>query len=453
MPYNPFLIRYFEAHINVEICASVKSVKYLHKYVYKGHDCCNAQVTSGNDTLNHDEVLSFINARYVGPTEAAYRIYAYNMHEQSHTVVRLPVHLPDSQQVYFTTDNAADALLKAELKNTELMGWFKMNENPQTRSPYIYPDTPLHYVWDRSKRVWSKRKNASKIVARMYNVSPSDSERFHLRLLLLHVIGASSFADLRTHNGITFQTFREAALQRGLLLDDNEWQHCLEESSVFKMPAQLRQLFSYICIFQSPHNALQLWNNFKDSMSEDYLRTQEPHIAHQLALRDISETLRLHGQDLTSFELPAIDVKSLPVSIEPAITYMTEGDVLDMVRRANKDQKEIIDKIMNVVRANDTSKSNAYFIDGPGGTGKTFIYQCLIHLCMLQHFDFISVAWTGIAAMLLPRGRTVHSQFKLPLNLHEHSISSLKINSKEALKIKNVRIIIWDEVRWRICML
>lgn len=39
------------------------------------------------------------------------------------------------------------------------MGWYKINENPITRSLYTYPDTPLHYVWDESKRVWiSERK-------------------------------------------------------------------------------------------------------------------------------------------------------------------------------------------------------------------------------------------------------------------------------------------------------
>jgi hypothetical protein len=64
---------------------------------------------------------------------------------------------------------------------------------------------------------------------------------------------------------------------------------------------------------------------------------------------------------------------------------------------------------------------------------------------MLEGFDVISVAWTGIAAMLLPNARTVHSYFELPLNLHKQSISELKANSKEAHRIENVRIIIWDE--------
>lgn len=145
--------------------------------------------------------------------------------------------MPKCQQVYFTNDNAAEALLKADLKNIELMGWFKLNENPKTKSLYTYPDTPLHYTWDKSKRVWNKRKKASKTVARIYNVSPTDSEQFHLRLLLLHIIGTTSFVDLRTYNGITYLTFSEAALERGLLLNDSEWQSCLEEAASFQMAA------------------------------------------------------------------------------------------------------------------------------------------------------------------------------------------------------------------------
>lgn len=59
VPYNPFLLLYFRAHINVEICSSVRSIKYIHKYVYKGHDCCNIEVAVENDTLNHDEISVF----------------------------------------------------------------------------------------------------------------------------------------------------------------------------------------------------------------------------------------------------------------------------------------------------------------------------------------------------------------------------------------------------------
>ena len=39
VPYNPYFLRKYNAHINVEACMSIHSIKYVFKYVYKGHDC------------------------------------------------------------------------------------------------------------------------------------------------------------------------------------------------------------------------------------------------------------------------------------------------------------------------------------------------------------------------------------------------------------------------------
>ena len=38
VPYNKWLSTKYNAHINVEICSTIKAVKYLYKYVYKGYD-------------------------------------------------------------------------------------------------------------------------------------------------------------------------------------------------------------------------------------------------------------------------------------------------------------------------------------------------------------------------------------------------------------------------------
>ncbi|POM58277.1 Helitron helicase-like protein [Phytophthora palmivora] len=38
VPYNPFLSQKYDCHINIEVCASNKAVKYIYKYVYKGSD-------------------------------------------------------------------------------------------------------------------------------------------------------------------------------------------------------------------------------------------------------------------------------------------------------------------------------------------------------------------------------------------------------------------------------
>ena len=105
----------------------------------------------------------------------------------------------------------------------------------------------------------------------------------------------------------------------------------------------------------------------------------------------------------------------------------------------------IIDEILQVACKNDNSVCNAYFIEGPSGIGKTFVYQCLIYCCLREGFEVISVAWAGIVAMLLPLGRTAHSAFKFSLNLHEQSVSNIRVNSYQWRVIRNARVVIWDE--------
>lgn len=66
VPYNKILALKYNAHVNVEVCTSVKAVKYIFKYIYKGYDCANVVIDSnGNQQLNHDEVANFLDARYV----------------------------------------------------------------------------------------------------------------------------------------------------------------------------------------------------------------------------------------------------------------------------------------------------------------------------------------------------------------------------------------------------
>ena len=49
---------------------------------------------------------------------------------------------------------------------------------------------------DREKKWVPRQRGGDRIISRMYSVSPADAERFHLRLLLLHVPGATSFTNL-----------------------------------------------------------------------------------------------------------------------------------------------------------------------------------------------------------------------------------------------------------------
>jgi hypothetical protein len=58
----------------------------------------------------------------------------------------------------------------------------------------------------------------------------------------------------------------------------------------------------------------------------------------------------------------------------------------------------------------------------------------------------ICAASTGIAALLLPGGRTSHSHFGIPVPVHNDSMSKVAKHSQSADILRDVDLIIWDEV-------
>src|SRR5436190_9423023 len=95
VPYNIKLVEKYNAHINVEICNSILAIKYLYKYVYKGHD--RATVTFSQANNNHlsdkaepiDKIKIYLDARYISASESIWRIFHYRMHNYTPNVQRL----------------------------------------------------------------------------------------------------------------------------------------------------------------------------------------------------------------------------------------------------------------------------------------------------------------------------------------------------------------------------
>ena len=95
VPYNKYLLKKFNAHINVEVCTSFSAVKYVFKYIYKGYDCAYVKFyeKDGEEQGCIDEIKNFIDSRYVTGIEASWRLFSFEMNEMSHSIIRLPVHL------------------------------------------------------------------------------------------------------------------------------------------------------------------------------------------------------------------------------------------------------------------------------------------------------------------------------------------------------------------------
>ncbi|GBO19035.1 hypothetical protein AVEN_156689-1 [Araneus ventricosus] len=234
VPYNPWLLKKFNAHINVEVFASVKSVKYLYKYVYKGHDVASVKIQKEGD-LDHDEILSFVE-------------------------VRLAVHLPQQQPIVYQDGQEAQAIERAALRKTTLTSWFELNKNDPSAHNISYSDIPQYYVFDKNTTNWKKRQRGGQnVIERLPVVSILDTERYYLRMLLLRKSGVISFDDILTVNGLRCITFQQACQGYGLLRGDQQWHDALNEAAQFQSPRQLRMLFAMICGFGEVEGVPDLW--------------------------------------------------------------------------------------------------------------------------------------------------------------------------------------------------
>ncbi|XP_057247517.1 uncharacterized protein LOC130589903 [Beta vulgaris subsp. vulgaris] len=63
IPYNPCLSSLFDCHLNVEVCSTIEAVKYLYKYVYKGHDKISFNVVHKGEVDTIDEIEHYQSGR------------------------------------------------------------------------------------------------------------------------------------------------------------------------------------------------------------------------------------------------------------------------------------------------------------------------------------------------------------------------------------------------------
>jgi hypothetical protein len=132
-----------------------------------------------------------MSARFISAPEAVHRIFEFKMYDMSHSIIRLPVHLPLNQNLYFQTGNEEQALQLARQGDSKLEAWFKLNQTDHNTHTIHYPDILYHYVYSDKNQKWEPcKQGAHRIISRLCTVSPKDIEIYSLRLLLLHIPGA-----------------------------------------------------------------------------------------------------------------------------------------------------------------------------------------------------------------------------------------------------------------------
>jgi len=210
-------------------------------------------------------------------------------------------------------------------------------------------------------------------------------------LLLHNVKGPQSFADLKTVDGDLCSSFHEACLKLGLLEDDNQYHLAVEEAIVSNSPASIRMLFAVILGWCEPSNPLDIYDNHKEAMVEDFLHQQrtlhrDEHLEVNddmlnLALNDLQErVVSMGGRQLSEYGLPqprAIDTNRFAREYRSYDQRGQQAYVDCNAALLTVDQHDVYENFCSLV---DRNEGGVLFLDAPGGTGRIFLINLILRL-------------------------------------------------------------------------
>jgi len=129
--------------------------------------------------------------------------------------------------------------------------------------------------------------------------------------------------------------------------------------------------------------------------------------------------------DFPKMPLALLPVKMLHVNPQLAAEFDYNRDVLHGYINQNLSRLNICQEIVVTTVFNAIAQGVVFFLDGPGGSCKTFVYKVLLAFVRRDRHVAIRVASSGIAALLLEGGRTAHSVFKIPIAFGRDSMCSI----------------------------
>ena len=494
VPYNRKFILEYDCHSNVEIVQSVSVFKYLFKYIFKGVDKASYNIvpensenngnnkSSGNNAdkeKNKDgdkdktgknkkdinEIAEWRGGRYVGSIEACWRALGFRMCKIYPSTQRLDFHLPNEQMLIFEASADKNEVLSKSNK-TMLTEWFTLNKTDEYAKHFTYKDLVMFYTWRRQTRKWVRRAQGLRDkenfdlfrddkIGFLPSIVPRGEngvEKFAQYVLILHASGPTSFKDLRTINGKVYPTNKEAALAAGLMEGEKEIHETLQESFMTQTGKDMRIFFAMVmanCVIEKP---LAIWEQYKDRLCEDFvrfeLRKDNPRInmseMYKKALQSISFFLEDMGSSLKKAGLPQIKEEIVTKRVESIFfkgkTSAESNE--NTYKTLNEDQANIYNTVVESVMENS---GNFFFIDAPGGTGKTYLLNAIIEKLTHQNKNVCPTASSGVAAILLKGGGTLHSKMKIPFVISDEMDCNIKRQSKLCSEINKMDLLIWDE--------
>ena len=485
VPYNACLLLKYECHLNVEVVTASHMIKYLFKYVFKGADSASAAINAIQRIPDH--IGHFQDHRYLGSAEAFWRLYGFDTRWRSDTVYRMAVGLPGENEVRYREgeeDEAAER--KQHPKHLDAYVLFCGAPERDTDADTAWRSLTLtsfgtKYTFD--KGVWQRRKRNDYALGRMYPVHPNRGDVFYLRTLLCTLTGADVRELARTWEGAPndvmllkggHATFKEACFALGLLFDDAEWDHAMNEAAVTAMPRELRVLFIHIVCCCNPATPAELFERHYDRMGDDIRRELEQRLRTLMITQELLRSAVLYvvrsSLDPHTSTVEAEALKKLPVLTPSEVEYIEQlfhsmdnplphvydydpaiqADVFkDNYEGCKKvrEQQELIDSV-RAMQAN--GQQILIFVDAPGGCGKTYCFNTILAYYRSIGKRALAVATTGIAALQLHGGKTVHTGLRVAIDTSagQNDMPSLTISRSTKLGqflLHDIDLLLWDE--------
>ncbi|XP_076931068.1 uncharacterized protein LOC143596094 [Bidens hawaiensis] len=326
-----------EVYVPSEDEEEASSIKYLFKYINKGLDRATIYF-SKNDTQADveqpevDEIKKIYDFRYLYASEAALRIFGYDVHYRMPSVNRLPFHLPVQEHVVYGADDDLDnALDKVKSVSSSMFtAWMKCNQK---------------------------------------------------------VEGPKSFKEIHTVNGRLQPSFRDACYTLGLLEDDQECIEAIEEASNSLLGHGVCTLFATMLSTDSLSRPEHVWINTWKWLSDDILYNQRrllnsPELSltkdqiKQLTFFKIEKILLRNNSSLRKYKtMPFPDAEYISIAsnslIHEEVSYnqnLLKVEFQTLFNSITHEQKNVFDHIMMDVQQN---KGCVFFVCDFGGTVKT----------------------------------------------------------------------------------
>ncbi|KAF7835362.1 uncharacterized protein G2W53_010221 [Senna tora] len=269
---------------------------------------------------------------------------------------------------------------KASLNHTKFLAWFEANKVYPIARHLTYAQFPTKFVFKTDSREWTIRKSRR----------------------------ATSFDDIRTIDGVLHPTYKDACYSLGLLDDHKEYIDGINEASRWSFGVYLQL-------------------HLDDESIKD------------ITLPAIENILRINGRSLRDFPPMPLPSHALLANMDNMLLreelnydkQILQSKHVTLLAKLTQEQASIYKVIVAVV---DQEHGGVFFVNGFGGSGKTFIWNTLT--CSLR----------SRGDVVLAGGRTAHSKFSIPLDCNETSTCNIIQGSNLANLLLHTKVIIWDEV-------